>query len=241
MHAFDPGDLQRLMQGAGFTDTRVQGEELSANWFGWFNRALEADGVPSDIPNVLAPIRIPRLPRLPVVRPRHLLQARSPASIFYNLMIAARGRVIDVERARAETPGVETSRTSTTPARRCRRAGPRGGRRAPAPEAAIGGYEAAAQRADRVEHTYDAIATLIGARPRRDRASSRTPRARGTWRSTRCASGPATASSRRRPSTRATTSRCSRWPTARARRSSGPGRRGRQVDVARSRRCSTSG
>src|SRR3954463_14507682 len=35
VHAFDPGDLQRLMQGAGFTDTRVQGEELLANWVGW--------------------------------------------------------------------------------------------------------------------------------------------------------------------------------------------------------------
>src|SRR5215217_8496105 len=32
-------------------------------------------------------------------------------------------------------------------------------------EAEIGGYEAAADRADRVEHTYDAIARLIGAQP----------------------------------------------------------------------------
>src|SRR3954449_12480912 len=50
VHAFDPGDLQRLMQGAGFADTRVQGEELLANWFGWFNRTLEASARHDDIP-----------------------------------------------------------------------------------------------------------------------------------------------------------------------------------------------
>src|SRR5438876_9047618 len=32
-------------------------------------------------------------------------------------------------------------------------------------EAAIGGYEAAAEAADRIADVYDAVATLIGARP----------------------------------------------------------------------------
>jgi selenocysteine lyase/cysteine desulfurase len=73
--------------------------------------------------------------------------------------------VIDVERVRAETPGCAhvahfNNAGSSLP---------------PAPvlaaviehlerEAEIGGYEAAAERSDRLEHTYDALARLIGAR-----------------------------------------------------------------------------
>ena len=34
----------------GFTDVAVRGEELTANWFGWFNRALEATADPEDVP-----------------------------------------------------------------------------------------------------------------------------------------------------------------------------------------------
>src|SRR5690242_13994630 len=41
VHAFVPNDLQTHAAGAGFTEVRVQGEELLANWFGWFNRTLE--------------------------------------------------------------------------------------------------------------------------------------------------------------------------------------------------------
>ena len=37
-------------RGAGFDDVRVRGEELLANWFGWFNRTLEATAEPEDIP-----------------------------------------------------------------------------------------------------------------------------------------------------------------------------------------------
>ena len=36
--------------GAGFEGVRVRGEELLANWFGWFNRTLEATADPKDIP-----------------------------------------------------------------------------------------------------------------------------------------------------------------------------------------------
>src|ERR1700759_688152 len=42
IHAFEPGDLSRYARRGGFTDVRVRGEELTANWFGWFNRGLEA-------------------------------------------------------------------------------------------------------------------------------------------------------------------------------------------------------
>ena len=71
---------------------------------------------------------------------------------------------IDVARARADTPGAEHVAHLNNA----------GAALPPAPvldavvehlrrEAEIGGYEAAAEREDRVEHTYDAVAALIGA------------------------------------------------------------------------------
>jgi SAM-dependent methyltransferase len=89
VHAFDPGDLQRLMQGAGFTDTRVQGEELLANWFGWFNRTLEASANHDDIPVPWFQFAFRGYLALQKVD-RALLEPRLPPQVFYNLMIAAR-------------------------------------------------------------------------------------------------------------------------------------------------------
>src|SRR5829696_5670 len=50
VHAFTPGDLERHARAAGFDGVTVRGEELLANWFGWFNRTLEATAVHGDIP-----------------------------------------------------------------------------------------------------------------------------------------------------------------------------------------------
>ena len=72
--------------------------------------------------------------------------------------------MIDVAAARADTPGAE----------RLAHLNNAGAALPPAPvldaviehlrrEAEIGGYEAADERAERVEHTYDALARLIGA------------------------------------------------------------------------------
>lgn len=89
VHAFKPGDLSKYAKNAGFGDVRVIGEELSANWFGWFNRALEADGVPEDIPwgwrqyAYRGYLGFQKFDRL-------ALEGRLPASIFYNLMIGAK-------------------------------------------------------------------------------------------------------------------------------------------------------
>jgi ubiquinone/menaquinone biosynthesis C-methylase UbiE len=89
VHAFDPGDLERLMQGAGFADTRVQGEELLANWFGWFNRTLEASANHDDIPMPWFQFAFRGYLALQKVD-RALLEPRLPPQVFYNLMIAAR-------------------------------------------------------------------------------------------------------------------------------------------------------
>ena len=50
IHSFSPGELADYARSAGFTDVNVRGEELLANWFGWFNRALEASADPADVP-----------------------------------------------------------------------------------------------------------------------------------------------------------------------------------------------
>ena len=102
---------------------------------------------------------------------------------------------LDVERLRADTPGCAhvahlNNAGSSLPPRPVLDAVVEHLQR----ESEIGGYEAYAERLERIEHTYDALARLIGAAPRRDRRASRTRRAPGTWRSTRSGSRRATAS-----------------------------------------------
>jgi ubiquinone/menaquinone biosynthesis C-methylase UbiE len=89
VHAFLPDDLARPAAAAGFADVRVRGEELLANWFGWFNRTLEASADPQDVPwgwiqyAYRGYILLQRVDRA-------LLEPRLPPRIFYNLMVAAR-------------------------------------------------------------------------------------------------------------------------------------------------------
>jgi ubiquinone/menaquinone biosynthesis C-methylase UbiE len=89
IHAFAPGDLARLAKRAGLVDVRVRGEELVANWFGWFNRALEASAEPDDVPMLwrrYAYHGYVLLQRLD----EGLLESRLPPAIFYNLLVTAR-------------------------------------------------------------------------------------------------------------------------------------------------------
>lgn len=91
VHAFAPGELIRFARGAGFSDVRVIGEELLANWFGWTNRTLEATAHPDDVPwswRIYAYRGYLLLQRLD----RRLLEPRLPPAIFYNLLVTATKR-----------------------------------------------------------------------------------------------------------------------------------------------------
>ena len=88
IHAFAPGDLSRQARKAGFVGVHVRGEELAANWFGWFNRSLEASADPDDVPMLWRQYAFHgylALQRLD----EHLLEPRLPPAIFYNLLITA--------------------------------------------------------------------------------------------------------------------------------------------------------
>jgi SAM-dependent methyltransferase len=88
IHAFAPDDLERLTRTAGFVDVRVRGEELLANWFGWFNRALEASADPADVPMLWRQYAFRGYLLLQRVD-EHLLEPRLPPAIFYNLLLSA--------------------------------------------------------------------------------------------------------------------------------------------------------
>jgi SAM-dependent methyltransferase len=89
VHAFVPADLEGHAAGAGFEDVRVRGEELLANWFGWFNRTLEASAEPKDIPRGWIKYAYKGYILLQRVD-RAVLEPRLPPRLFYNLMLAAR-------------------------------------------------------------------------------------------------------------------------------------------------------
>jgi ubiquinone/menaquinone biosynthesis C-methylase UbiE len=89
VHAFVPGDLQTHAVAAGFEGVRVQGEELLANWFGWFNRTLEATADPADIPHAWIMYAYRGYLALQAVD-RRVLEPRLAPHLFYNLMLAAR-------------------------------------------------------------------------------------------------------------------------------------------------------
>ena len=89
IHAFEPGDLSRYARRAGFVDIKVRGEELTANWFGWFNRALEASADPEDVPMLWRRYAFHGYLALQRLDER-LLEPMLPPAIFYNLLVTAR-------------------------------------------------------------------------------------------------------------------------------------------------------
>ena len=89
IHAFVPGDLGGLARRAGFSGVRVRGEELLANWFGWFNRSLEATADPMEVPMAWKQYAFHGYLWLQQLD-RRALEARLPPAIFYNLLLTAR-------------------------------------------------------------------------------------------------------------------------------------------------------
>jgi SAM-dependent methyltransferase len=89
IHAFAPADLVRLARAAGFANVRVRGEELLANWFGWFNRGLEATADPDDVPILWRRYAFHGYLLLQRLDER-LLEPLLPPAIFYNLLVTAR-------------------------------------------------------------------------------------------------------------------------------------------------------
>jgi ubiquinone/menaquinone biosynthesis C-methylase UbiE len=91
IHAFEPRTLADLAERAGFGDVRIRGEELVANWFGWFNRALEATATPDDVPMAWRRYAFHGYLALQRLDER-VLEPLLPPAIFYNLLLSGRKR-----------------------------------------------------------------------------------------------------------------------------------------------------
>jgi hypothetical protein len=89
IHAFEPGDLEGFAKRAGFHGIKIRGEELVANWFGWFNRALEASADPDQVPMAWRQYAFHGYLALQRLDER-VLEPLLPPAIFYNLILAAR-------------------------------------------------------------------------------------------------------------------------------------------------------
>jgi ubiquinone/menaquinone biosynthesis C-methylase UbiE len=89
IHAFSPADLAGHARRAGFTNVRVRGEELVANWFGWFNRALEATAHPEQVPMLWRQYAFHGYLWLQKLDER-VFEPMLPPAIFYNLLLTAR-------------------------------------------------------------------------------------------------------------------------------------------------------
>ena len=88
VHVFDPQTLNGLARGAGLVDVRVTGEELLANTYGWWLRALEAGSDPMLVPRAWHRFAFRSYLALQWLDGK-LLEPRLPASLFYNLLLSA--------------------------------------------------------------------------------------------------------------------------------------------------------
>jgi ubiquinone/menaquinone biosynthesis C-methylase UbiE len=89
VHAFTPRRLGTLARDYDFEEVRVAGEELTATWFGWMNRTLEATAEPEGVPWLWRQYAYRGYLTLQALD-RAVLERRLPAAIFYNLLISAR-------------------------------------------------------------------------------------------------------------------------------------------------------
>jgi SAM-dependent methyltransferase len=89
VHSFAPGRLAGMLGAAGFTGSRIVGEELLANVFGWAVRTLEGSAEPDEVPYRWREFAFRGYLALQRVDTA-LLEPRLPPSLFYNLVLSAR-------------------------------------------------------------------------------------------------------------------------------------------------------
>jgi ubiquinone/menaquinone biosynthesis C-methylase UbiE len=89
VHAFAPADLRRLLRQSGFESTRVGGEELLANAWGWGLRTVESSAEPESVSWKWRNFAFRSYMALQKVDTR-VLEPRLPAELFYNLLVSAR-------------------------------------------------------------------------------------------------------------------------------------------------------
>ena len=88
LHIFTPAEIEALAEEAGFTNIRTVTEELTANWFGWATRTVEAMVNPGLIPQ-----RYPwfayRTWQLLFALDDKVLRRIAPKELFYNCILSA--------------------------------------------------------------------------------------------------------------------------------------------------------
>lgn len=89
VHAFDPALLTSFFERAGFEQTRVKGEELLSNMYGWVLRTVESSAEPEGIPYGWKRFAFRSYIALQRVD-NAILEPHLPPEIFYNLVISAR-------------------------------------------------------------------------------------------------------------------------------------------------------
>ena len=89
VHAFAPDDLRRLLAEADFTATRVKGEELVANMYGWWLRTIESTADPKQVPHRWQLFAFRSYLALQKADTR-VFEPHLPPELFYNLLLSAR-------------------------------------------------------------------------------------------------------------------------------------------------------
>ncbi|MDQ2623184.1 MAG: class I SAM-dependent methyltransferase [Actinomycetota bacterium] len=89
VHAFVPADLRAIPPRAGFEDTKVNGEELVANVWGWGMRSMESTATPDTIPVRWRNFAFRSYIAFQKVD-NNVLEPHLPAELFYNLLLSAR-------------------------------------------------------------------------------------------------------------------------------------------------------
>jgi len=89
VHAFVPSDLRAIPPRVGFEDTKVRGEELVANVWGWGMRSMESSATPDSIPLKWRSFAYNSYIAFQKVD-NSVLEPHLPAELFYNLLLSAR-------------------------------------------------------------------------------------------------------------------------------------------------------